>query len=411
MKAQDVFNLQWPYLLSFLPSDSRLEQTARDFGAIKRKRAISSASDLLRLALGYGFCRMSLRQTAAWAHVIGLADISDVAVLKRLRSSSDWLGYLVGNKLAERVDQSVFSTAHSFVRIVDATVINGPDSPGTQWRVHLGFDLARQSINHIELTDASGGEKLGRFRFAAGELVLADRGYAQRRGLAHVCNCGGHFIVRTNWKNVPIEFRDGRKLDLPGALRSVPEAATCDLDVRVKADRRNCLPAMDARLIVLRKSEAAAERARHTILKNRQRPSCGLDPRSLEAATYVYLLTSLPRESADAQQVLEFYKLRWQIEMAFKRLKSLIHLGELPIRDKKLARAYLYSKLLAALLLDDFTERFLAFSPWGFDATRASTFLASWLQKAPTLKRYFMDAPRKREKQIVKTWEIKYANS
>jgi hypothetical protein len=377
MNTKDVLEHQWPYLLSFIPGDVDLNQTARDFGAIRRKRRISEASDLLRLALAYGFCRMSLRQTAAWAEMVGLASISDVALLKRLRSASDWLGFLTGRKLAERMQCLKVSSRSARLRVVDATVVNGPSSRGTDWRVHMGLDLASLAINHIELTDASGGEQLGRFAFGPGDLVLADRGYAHRRGLAHVRESGAHFVVRTNWKNIPLSDCNGRDLDLLALVRDLPEAAIGDFDVRVKADARAGPPALDVRLVVLRKSEAAAEKSRDEMVLRRARQVKAFDPRSFEAAGYVFLLTSLPRDAASAHDVLEFYRWRWQIEMAFKRLKGLIHLGELPIRDPRLARSYLYAKFLAALLLDDFTERYLAFSPWGFDARRSPVVLVA----------------------------------
>jgi len=205
--------------------------------------------------------------------------------------------------------------------------------------------------------------------------VLADRGYAHRRGLWHVRKNGAHFVVRTNWKNVPLCDLDGQNIDILARIRDFPEAAIGDFDVRVKSDARAGQPALDVRLVVLRKSEAAAERSRVDMVRHRGRQVKTLDPRSLEAAGFVLLLTSLPRSAASASDVLEFYRWRWQIEMTFKRLKGLIRLGDLPIRDPRLARSYLYAKFLAALLLDDFTQEYLAFSPWGFNAAHAPIVL------------------------------------
>ena len=103
MDAQESLENEWPYLLSFLPPEETLEATARSCGAIQRRRAVAEASTLLRLALVYGFCGFSLRQTAAWAEAADIASLSDVALLKRFRKTPDWLGHLLGVKLAERV--------------------------------------------------------------------------------------------------------------------------------------------------------------------------------------------------------------------------------------------------------------------------------------------------------------------
>ncbi len=364
MDTRTILEYQWPYLTSFLASPEVLEQTARDFGALKRKRCVDSASTLLRLALAYGFCGLSLRQTAAWAEACGVASLSDVALLKRLRSSSDWLGHLLALKLAERAAPP--QSHDRRLRIVDATTVSGPASTGTDWRIHLGFQLVSRTIDHIEVTDVKGAESFRRFFFEPGDLVLADRGYAHRSGLLRVVNAGADFVIRMPWSNIPLRHLNQEPFDLFEFLRSLPEGQAGDCDVEVKPDPRRHLPAFRARLVAVRKSEAAADEARHKLTRKAAKNGHLPDPRSLEAAAYVILLTSLEGPSLPPAQVLDLYRFRWQVEIAFKRLKGLLELGDMPAQDPSLARTILSSKLLAALLLDDFTSAFLSFSPWGF---------------------------------------------
>ena len=365
MDAQQLFEYQWSYLCTFLPPEEELERTARELGALVRKRGIPSASALLRLILVYSVCGFSLRQTAAWAEVAEVASISDVALLKRLRKASGWMGRLLAIKLAERAPPPPFLPALQ-LRLVDATCLNQPASTGTDWRLHLGFDLARLAIDHIELTDASGGETLTRFVWRPGDLVIGDRGYAHRRGLHDVVAAQADFLIRLNWQNVPLQTRDGRPFELIRWLRQMPEAVPIDVDVQVAPSERPPLPELPARLVAVRKSEAAAEDARRKVLKARRKKGRTIDPRTLEAAGYVFVLTSVPRETLDTDSVLHLYRLRWQIELAFKRLKSLLQLDHVPAKDPALARCFLYGKLLAALLIEDLTQRFLDFSPWGY---------------------------------------------
>lgn len=369
MNGQIILEYQWPYLLSLLPPEKELEATAKATGALSRKRAVDSASSLIRLALAYGFCGLSLRQTAAWAQVAGVAEMSDVALLNRLRKASDWLGLLLGLKLAEKAPPPM-SSAKPRLRLVDATTVSRPGSQGADWRVHLRFDLARMAISHVELTDFRGGETLLRFPFEPGEVVVGDRGYAHRRGFWAVHQENADFIVRLNWQTVPLQLPGGGSFDLLDALRSLPEATAGEWRVQTAALSRDGIPSIPARLVAVRKSEAAAEAARETVLRERSRKSRNVDARTLESASYTFLLTTLPREDFSAETILETYRFRWQIELAFKRLKSLMHLDELPARDPPLARTYLYAKLLAALLLEEFTEVFLSFSPWGFRLAR-----------------------------------------
>lgn len=364
MDSKTAVEHQWPYLLTFFPSQEHLDTAATELGAIRRKRRIDRAEVLLRLSLVYGGCGLSLRQTAAWAEAAGVASLSDVALLKRLRGATEWLGHLLAVKLTERA--AVPQLHGSRLRLVDATAISRPGSTGTDWRVHLGFDLRSLSIHSIELTDHSGGESLTRFHIGPDEIVLGDRGYAHRKGLHSVSRTGGDFIVRINWQNVPLQSPDGRPFDILAALRTLPEAGEGNFSVQIAPDHKNRLPPLPVRLVGVRKSETAAEESRRKILREHAKKGKSVDPRTLEAAAYVFVLTSVQEASLSAKQVLDLYRFRWQIEMAFKRMKGLLELGVLPAKDASLARTIIYSKLLAALVLDDFTSRFLAISPWGF---------------------------------------------
>jgi hypothetical protein len=371
MNAKAVFEYQWPYLLGCLPPELDLEESARRCGAITRHRQVESASTLLRLAMAYGFCEMSLRQTAAWAEAAGVASISNVALLKRLRNAAPWLGHIVAVKLADQAATPAV-TSELKLRLVDATTINRPGVAGTDFRLHLGYDLKRLALDHVELTDGHGGESLRRFTFRPGELVIADRGYSHRPALYSVVKVGADFLVRLNWQNLPLTDAAGAPLDVLAAVSGLREAQPQAFAVRVAANPRARLPAYAAQLIAVRKSEAAASQTRRQMLQQRSRRQQGLDPRALEMANYVCVLTSLAAADMAAATALELYRFRWQIELAFKRLKSLLKLGKLPAHDEQLARAIIYAKLLAALILADYTDSYLSFFPWGYDCSTAA---------------------------------------
>lgn len=364
MNARTLIEHEWPYILTFLPPSDVLETTARELGAFRRRRSVDSPSVLLRLALVYGLCGLSLRQTTAWAEAADIASLSDVALLNRLRKAAPWLGHLLALKLAERAPPPPPAEGLS-VRLVDATSISQPGSKGTDWRIHLGFDLQKMAIDEIELTDVSGGETLSRFHVAPGQLMVGDRGYAKRRGLRSVIQSRGHFIVRLNWATIPLLTPTGDPFDLFGTLRRVPDARSSTFEVAI-APEADGLLALPVRLAVLRKSEAAAAESRRKILRNASKKQRKVDPRTLEAASYMILLSSPSVTRLPGHTALEFYRFRWQVELAFKRLKSLMSLGALPAKDPLLARAYLCAKLLAALVLEELTDEFLAFSPWGY---------------------------------------------
>lgn len=373
MDIISILQGQWESLLAMLPREVDLEKTLRDSGALVRKRAIQSAETFLRLILAYSLCGLSLRATAAWAEAQGLASLSDVALLKRLRQASAWVGHLLAAQLAERVSGlervgglEAQPLAYR-LRIVDATTATIPGSQGTDYRVHLGFDLGSMRIDWIEVTGAEGGESYSRVTMQPGDLILADRGYCHRSGLAAVRQAGADFLVRINWQNLPLQDAHQRRLDLVQLLEQIEGSEPVEFDVATMADKSRGLPALPARLIVVRKPEEAAEAERRRILREASRKGRTADPRTLKAAAFFFVLTSVLHQELTAEKALELYRLRWQIEMAFKRMKGLLHLGDLPMKDPQLAHTYLCAKLLAALMLEDLTKDFLAFSPSGVE--------------------------------------------
>lgn len=362
MNTQTVIETEWPYLLSVLGTEDDLLESARLTGAWQRRREFNSASDVLRLALAYGACGMSLRQTAAWAEALGMASVSDVAVLKRLRNAGPWLAHLLDTKLQQQAEKPALPALGMRVRLIDATCISAPGSQGTDWRVHVGFDLTALSLDHIGLTDVHGGETLKRFVVGPGELAVADAGYAHRPGLWAVRRQGGHFLVRVSWQSTPLEHPDGSRVDIMALLRRTPKTGTADHPVLVAGGEQGEQP-FAARLIIKRKTPEATAKARQRILKDRKRLGRNADPRTLDAAGYILILTSVDSHRLTSDDVADLYRFRWQVELAFKRLKSLIHLDELPAHDPGLARTFLLAKLLTAWLLDAMIARSQSFPP------------------------------------------------
>ena len=247
----------WQAILGHFPPDTELERRARDSGAIVRFRGVKSASDLLRVALTYSFCGLSMKVTGAWLRKGGTAFLSKWAVLNRLRNCADWLESLVTDKLKRRMPAA--PVAGLTIRLVDATRIALPGSKGATWRVHACYDPWAGQLTSVRITDTHGGERLDRFCFEPGDVVVADQAYAHRRSLAHVSEAGGLFVVRTNWKHAPLEARDGTPFELFEALRSLPGQAPGEFEVRLQADESRELPAIACRLVAQRKSPEAAE--------------------------------------------------------------------------------------------------------------------------------------------------------
>src|SRR2546430_5145213 len=122
MKDLNLLDEEWEFLTGFLPKDWR--EQARKAGALRRARDIASADCLLKLILMHTATGLSLRQTVVRAREQSIADISDVALLKRLRSSEAWLRNLT-SRMTEIGEEEIVQRvcAQRRVRVVDATTI------------------------------------------------------------------------------------------------------------------------------------------------------------------------------------------------------------------------------------------------------------------------------------------------
>ena len=375
MNPHTVFDQDWQALLALLPEGRH--EAAQQMGALLRKREIKHADTLLRLALVYAWSGYSLRTTVAWAAQKQIACLSDVALLHRLQHAEGWLGWLLFQKLAQQTNRPPLACLPYRVRLVDATALSQPGSQGTDWRVHLGLDLAAQAIDFLELTDQKGGESLTRFPVQEGDLLVGDRGYAHRAGLAHVVAAGGQVLVRFAWQNLPLQQPNGTPFDLVAALQTLSQDQRGDWPVQTAPDPKNGLPALCGRVIARKKTAQAAEAARRQALANAKKKGRTPDARTLLCCDYLFVFTTLPAEALDAETVLELYRFRWQIECGFKRLKSLLDLDALRAQEPRLCRSFLLSKLLGALLVQEWTCSWASFSPWGAGYSAPALAVAS----------------------------------
>ncbi|WP_197520971.1 transposase [Bradyrhizobium icense] len=347
-------NEDWTNVVVRLGGAETLEVTARETKAFLRPREITNAVDLLRLILAYCLGERGLRSTAAWATSIGLVDISNVALLYCLRQCGDWLAMLVGQVLAATAPPA---SRGRMIRIIDATSVPKKGSEARKknkvWRIHSAFDLPQERFGYFELTDQQAGETLDRIPAVAGEIRLADRAYLQPDRMAPLLEAGADIVIRAGWKSARWLDAEGNVFDLIAALRKAAGRGLIDRPIWIKRKRGAPLA---LRLVAVKKPVQAAADARRKAHRDAQRGGHQLSKQTLDAADWVILVTSLkPRDFATAD-VLALYRLRWRIELGFKRLKSLIRLKGPPGADEGSARPYILAHLLAILLLEPFVD-------------------------------------------------------
>lgn len=354
MTHQTLLNELWDTTLVRLGGAEQLAASARSTRAFLRPRAVKSAPDLLRLILAHCLGGLGLRSTAVWSASLGLADLSAVALLQRLGNCGDWLLHLVGLLLVSGAKPSLDGR---LIRLLDATCVPKfgceARSGNGLWRLHCAFDLPSERFSFFELTDEKGSEQFDRVPVVAGEIRIGDRGHMHPDRLAVVHAAGGDLIVRAGWKSVRWLDADGKPFDLIAALDGAKAAGVLDRDVLIA---RKKAPAFKVRLIAFRKPPQAAETSKLKARRAAQREGNVISGATLVAAEWVILVTTLEAKTFTAKQVGDLYRLRWRIELAFKRLKSVIGLAGPPGKDPRTAKAWILAHLLMILLLEPHTS-------------------------------------------------------
>jgi Transposase DDE domain len=360
----------WPILLTLFPPE--WQQLARRSGAVRRLRGFPSVEALLRTLLLHVGCGWSLRETAVQAKLAGIAEVSDVTLLNRLRDAEDWLRQLCQQLWTANGVQLAAGFQGRTMRLLDATVVREPGKTGSQWRIHYSLRLPHMECDQFDLTSTRGtdaAERFQRFQFHAGELVLADAGYCNPAGIASVVVAQADLCLRLNPHALPLfdtQDRPFRLLKQLARLRTAGDRAEWPVWVHAGKER------IAGRVCAIRKSREAIERAqRRLTLKQQSGKSVG--PATRKFAEYVLVFTTLSASEASVDQVLETYRLRWQVELTFKRLKSIAQIGHLPKHDEQSSRAWLYGKLLVALLCQQLAATGRNISPWGYQLAQASS--------------------------------------
>ncbi len=359
LKMSDDFS----FLLTFLPVG--WERQAKELGALRRCRKVPDAQTLLRVLLIHLAEGCSLRETAVRARQGQLADLSDVAIMDRLRQSGEWFRWMnerLMRRWVDRQPEAVFGPSRR-VRLVDGTRVKEPGPTGSSWCIHYSVELPSLACDETLICERSGpGESFCRFAPNPGDLFVGDRAYGTRRGIAYVVRKKADVLVRFALSNLPLIAPTGGAVNLLRRLRALKGTAVGDWPVEIEHEGLR----VAGRVCALRKTRQATAKARRAVERAAQKGGHKTKPETLEAAGYIFVFTTMKREDMSASRVLEMYRDRWQVELVFKRLKSILGLGHLRKSDPQAARAWLHGKLFVALLIESLIRHAESFSPWGY---------------------------------------------
>lgn len=345
----------WDLIVETLGGAEELQRSAKISGALVRARKIKDAEGLLRLCLAYGPGHKSLRSSAAWAEAAHIASLSDVAVLKRLRNCSDWLETLVSKALC---DLKMPDFPLRPIRLVDGSLVSKKDKSKGSWRIHSVYDLQEKRFSFLKVTDDKMGERFDMAPVIPGEIRIGDRAFMQAERIGKILGAGGDILVRSGWNRRWLDDQ-GEKIDLIELLKATRKAGKQILDrpMLVGRSRSKKVSPLPLRLVALRKPKEARLKSEKAARRIAQKNGNKISPNTLEAAGWFILVTSLDENEFPPETLFKLYRLRWQIELAFKRLKSLLGTKQPPAKDEKLAKVFILSHLLLAVIMMPTVEK------------------------------------------------------
>ena len=147
---------------SVLPVD--LEQSAKEYGALQRKRGIKSASELLGMLMMYATGKISARVLSMAAVALKISTISDISWSKRLLLSGAWIEFLLNSVLSEvakPTEETLIKGRNIY--LIDGSHITQDGKDKRLYRIHMNYCLNTSCMSEVKVTDVHTSEKLSNY--------------------------------------------------------------------------------------------------------------------------------------------------------------------------------------------------------------------------------------------------------
>ena len=333
-------------LLVILPEG--WQEKAKELGALQRAREIKTPEELLRLILLYLTEGKSMAGTSAITNLSGEATMSKIAVFKRIQNSGEWLQWICKNiyrRAGLLIEKPQWLKDRNVLLIDGSKDVKMGASP-QYYMLHYSLDLFTLAGREFLITDDKTGEKISNFKeLGKNDIVMADRIYGTLTGIAHLKERGADYILRLRARAFKVKDEKGKEIDLMKKFSCLMSGKYGEITGRLDMEGEK----VPVRICALRKSVSNEWKGLQRLKKEKGgRPISALQK---EYNKYIIVITSLG-EDVSAEQALDLYRTRWQIEIAFKRLKSIFEYNEMPARKTENIKTWFYGKLVLAALCE-----------------------------------------------------------
>lgn len=340
MKLEDI--------LKMLPQG--YQKACWETKAMKKKRNIQEEDTLLKLCLYYSY-ESSLVDTQNYALTQLMVKISDVGFMKHFQNCNDWIRWINEHMMQEYT--TIYDVPDKLksknIIAIDASNITSKGAVKQTWKLHYAVNLFSATTEQFKITSESTGEKLKNFELHKNDLILGDRAYATISGIEYCREAGADYILRIRNKAFNLYNEVGSEVILTDLLKNVKNTC-CDFYLYYKNSKNELKP---IRFCAVQKTKEEKAFEQKKLKRKESKKQIKISKETKFSHNYFFVATSLD-ENYSAEEILALYRLRWQVEMVFKRFKSILNLGSMPTKTPASSETWLNCKMLIALLIEKF---------------------------------------------------------
>lgn len=305
---------------------------------ILRKRILKDERYLLIAMIRYILCKLSFQRLSDFmAQNYGIV-MSDTAWKKQFKKGALWFLQITKKLFDEEIRSHPNSRTilnYAKVYAVDATEIPQEGQKNTNIRIHTTYSLTQNCVSETVISDNHTAESILHATLEEGALYLADRGYGRTTQFAALLDAGADFIIRISPANIKLYTDKActNRVDF-SSLLSEPAAERLSLHCWFRFRKKVYPLRIAASRIPEEQTEAAEKRVRAKASKAQRK----IAETTILFSRWVVLASSLPT-AIKGRDIFHVYRLRWQIELFFKRCKSLMNFHKL----RKSTSEYLFA--------------------------------------------------------------------
>jgi len=341
-------NRQWQEkIVNYLPQD--LEETAKKYGVITRKRGIQSAVDLLRVMFIYVTSELSFNMLALCACRLNISEMSDTAWRKKFNSCTLWLTYILFATLPNIKTVNLKPKGSRNIHLIDASDIRRIGKDSYIARMHMSYCLNMGVVDEVTVTDNHKAEGFQNFTIQENDIYIADAGYSRATMVEYITKRKADCIIRMTPSTIILDDVNGSHIDMFKELKS---SIKDKFEIHCYTRKRGNTNRIPVRIVCSKLPEDKIEKAIKKKKQTSRRKQNTIKEETLLYAEWVIIITTLDN-SYSMEEILSIYRSRWQVELLFKRIKQHFKLHSI----KKSSDSYTKVLILLTLIIWTLVER------------------------------------------------------